>query len=383
MECQQTHSTPDTVHFACDDVNSKPTREYLYNGETVCVEGVFDGVKLSLYNEINPNPKSPKKDSRTDLDSLNPECSPVEDNGPQVCNTALDPHNINYEESSSNINLQSIEGQVCSGYEYITGNRPYCIPCSVVAVKFEYLEFSKSIECPESYCLSNVINNAEEVVLKSEIFSVVPPFQLIEKIQGNYILVTAVPDGALCSSSSDIPVISINGRRMVHKENGVYKIKLLKISDWSVPIYISADFGQIHYTRKSSLVLPNDFMYSIGLKRIKEKFFIKLTLCRTLANSYKIIIMNPLMGDEYSEPVETLHTNSLEDALDVEMLDEQSIDISVQDLLVGALKHETIIDSPDTVTEILLQIQKKSSLKRNHLFSAKVNDFPIEFFIKI
>ncbi|KAI5191098.1 hypothetical protein NEMIN01_1367 [Nematocida minor] len=362
----------DTPAFGSAHVSEK--RTFLYNGETVWVEGVFDGVKISTYSS------GPLKSY---LDNIN---------DAHCANAKINETNKDAEKSAasglSRESAQIAEGQERRSSEYISGNRAYYIPCDAECIQFDYLEFSKTSDCSETYCLSNVINNAEEVILKTEIYKVVPPVQVIEKIQGNYLIVTVIPDKSLSHEAHSKSIVSINGVRMVFK-NSSYKLKLLKIPDWSQPVRISVDFEQVHYSRPSSLSLPADFMYSIGLKRVDEKYFVKLTLCRLLAISYHIVILNPLLQsseeerakDSTEEPDHTEKTpknNSI-----IKLSSEHSVDISVLDLEVGSSASEITIDSPDAVTELLLEVRKKKNSGKVHLFAIKVNDYPIEFCIKM
>ncbi|KAI5135515.1 hypothetical protein NEAUS07_1209 [Nematocida ausubeli] len=382
MEYSPAKCTPGLLHAECIKASKKPSRAYLYNGETVWVEGVFDGVKVSLYTELKlPAPQKERTLSSQEMPADEASTSDGKELAPEI-EEATSLNGIQ-PESPIPLSIPYIEEQTCAGYEYISGNRPYYIPCTAQIIRFDYLEFLKSIECPEHYCISNVINNTEEVILKSELFSVVPPFQIVEKVQGNYLIVSVIPDKALAYSLSDQPTLSINGNRMEYKGNSLYKIKLLQIADWSGPFHISVDFEQIHYTRELSLSLPNEFMYSVGLKKIEKKTFIKLTLCRVQAASYEIVILNPLVGETAQSPAEESSPPIKQTSLDMDMSNEYCADVSAMDLLVGASNAEIFIDSPDAVTEILLEVQKRDSSKQQYVFSAKVNNYLIEFFVKL
>lgn len=329
-------------------------RNCLYNGETIWIEGVFDGIKVSVYTEINlaseERCSSPANSTETDS------------------NTAFEG---TLQNNTAKISLSSLEKQNCTSYEYITTNKAYYVSSAAQALRFDYLEFTKKPECSEKYCLSNALNTSEEVILKSQLYTVVPPFQVIEKIQGNYIYIQIVPDESLSHEAHSKSVVSINGQRMEYK-NGAHTLKLLRICDWTKPLYISVDFEQIQYSRLSSISLPNGFMYSIGLKKIDEKYFAKITLSRISATSYNIIVLNPLINASSEEYVPNVPLSS-----------DYSVDLSVLDLLVGSPTFEIAIESPDALTEILLEVRKRTPSVRMHLLAIRVNNYPIEFCIKM
>ncbi|KAH9385184.1 uncharacterized protein NEMAJ01_0080 [Nematocida major] len=333
-------------------------REYLYNGETVWVEGLFDGIKVSTYS-IGLHEKSPEKGKEC--------CSASTSAG--ECTDSVGP-------SSS----ECTEPGLLS-CEYIGGSRAYYISSASQAVRFDYLEFLRKPECPEKYCISNVINSTEEVVLKSETFSVVPPFQIVERIQGNYIYATLVPDRFLSPEARSTSVVSVNGVRMKY-DGSSYKAKLLQIRDWSTPLHISVDFGQIQYSRPSSIHLPSEFMYSIGIKQIGNQHFAKLVLSRTTASSYEILILNPLISQDPSVRSPVLH-NAGSNTSVVKISPEVSVDISALDLMVGAASSDITIESPDAVTEILFKLEKRPPARQQYLLAMQVNSYPIEFCVKM
>jgi hypothetical protein len=338
--------------------SGKEGRNFLYNGETIWIEGIFDAVKISAY-------KSPliSKDKNSKVE-LYKETNLSQDMIIKNINT----------------NLNELNGQAPLSCQYIGGTRPYYVPSTVDAIRLDYLEFTKSVDCPEKYCISNEINIADKTVLKSEIFSVMAPFQIVEKLQGNYLTIHLIPAKTLSHEAHSKSIVTINGNRMKFKNNS-YRLKIQRIADWADPIYVSVDFEQIHYSRELFISLPTEFIYSISLKIIDRKHFIRLVLGRIIAEKYQIDILNPTIGPAADYKTENLVNVNPNDHTPVNSL--KTTDVSLYDLKIRSPSAQIIIDMPESVTEILLEVIKKPENNKTYLFSAKVNNYPIEFCVTI
>lgn len=324
-------------------------RNFLYNGETVWIEGIFDAVKVSTYK----NHRNMK----------------------------------NFEETEKTKDIANLGYENAFSCEYVSGGRGYAVPPTVDAIKFEYIELTKSIDCCGKYCISNGINITDEKILKSEIFSVIPPVQIVEKVQGNYFIAKITNDASVSSEVQSKAVVSINGMRMEFKNNS-YSMRIQRITDWGKPIYITVDFEQIHYSRESFVSLPKDFMYSIDLKKIGETHFIRMTLCRLLAETYVLDILNPTVEKKDIEDAKKSKSTAQAYAKDtekseIEITEDRVNSVSILDLKVYSPSPQIIIDSPEYITEVLLEVLKKQETQKTYLFAIKVNSYPVEFCVTI
>lgn len=320
-------------------------RKFLFKGETVFVEGISDCVKISSF--------------------------------------------VSRGENSSEL-ISS---------EYLPRDKPYRIG-SVDLVRFEYLEFSRSRKCPEKYCLTNSTEAGESRTVKTEIFSVLPPVKISERIIGNYLLIK-IESNFITEEIERNSIVSVNNRRM-RLDKKTYKIKIQEIENWTDRIYLTVEYEQINYTEELFLKLPKDFFYSVSYKRIDRKYYVKIVLARITAETYEIEIRNRTgqrkktrrrrqikqtsQIDSKIEQIEQI--DSLQDTLTNlghSSLDSQSKparSFSLDDLKVLSSSSLIVIDSPNEVTEVLLEIEKKKK-RRVFLFSARVNSHLIEFLGRI
>ncbi|KAI5190789.1 hypothetical protein NECID01_1156 [Nematocida sp. AWRm77] len=313
------------------------TRDFLYNGECVFVYTTYDGVKLS--------------------------------SGKGTC-------------------------------EYILGNRMYQVASNVDSITIEHVEFSKDKTCTEPYCVSSVINSAEENIVQSRKLSVVPPFSIEERIRGNHLEVVLVPDKDLPAESACSAVVCANGVRMEHR-NGRYYAKLTKLGLGQNFLFIGVSYQQIQYVTKSLLSFPDEFVYTVGMKRVGTRRFIRVVLCRADSLSrYAIRLLNPLYGScaDVAAPGRTT-------SADISTPDTPNLPITPstpdtpgttknlpKNLLVCASTDVLEIEEPDKVTELFFEVRSVSGekLSRQALgpgskatFSLEVNGFPVHFTFKL
>ncbi|KAI5180087.1 hypothetical protein NEOKW01_0416 [Nematocida sp. AWRm80] len=248
---------------------------------------------------------------------------------------------------------------------YIAGNSIQKVPAEAKSVKLEHLELSKKQECKDAYCVSNALNTSQETITSTEIMEVKVPFETTEFLRGNYIEVVLVPDKCLPSEAASQSVVAINGIRMVYKRNK-HRMKIAKLPSITDPLVISVDYQHIQYIKKCSVVLPHNYTYTIGLKKYRDRAFIRLTLLRLdTLDTYAIELLNPLF-------------NGIDIVTDSDILDPE-IDES---LAVCCSTRKIDISAPERITELFFEVKSLSAVSRSHKFFAKVNGFLIQFWTR-
>ncbi|KAI5173184.1 hypothetical protein NEFER03_2144 [Nematocida sp. LUAm3] len=246
--------------------------------------------------------------------------------------------------------------------EYFTEKRIYHVPSTAKQLIIDYLEFIKNKTCSDKYCLTNVIGGIQEKVLKTSVFPVYEPFSIKERITGNHIEVSILPEAHLSIDEKNI-IVSINGFRM-KKKNKKYTLRVSQIEEINSPLSITIFHNQISYTKALSCSLPKDFLYLLSVKTIKEKKFVRLSLFRNdLLSEYSVDILNPVYtGEEL-------------------IVGSSDIPYSAGCLAVSSSTPSMTIIDPDQITELFFEVLKEKE-NETYMFCVRVNGFLIFFKIK-
>jgi len=235
------------------------------------------------------------------------------------------------------------------GTERIHGNALYCVPNDLERVEVEYLEFLNGSACPEKYCVTNTLEIQEERVVKRREIEIRTPFRVEEKVRGNYLEVRLFPDPGLPQESKEKSIVSVGGVRMRYQKRG-YVVKLSKIGIKEEALFLTVSYGQIHYTRASSAVLPDNFAYLVGTKKIGERVFLRLTLFRSeKLSSYHVQLANRMYGE--AGP----------DGDQKGVVEKGEFDGG---LVLCVDRKRIVIEEPDRVVELFFEIRKAQHVDR-------------------
>ncbi|KAI5186983.1 hypothetical protein NEHOM01_1841 [Nematocida homosporus] len=184
--------------------------------------------------------------------------------------------------------------------EYLVGNGLYQVPEKVASIRIEHLEFIRDKVCPGGYCLTNAAEISQELVVCSREVPVRVPFVVTERMCGNYLQVQVRADKGLGlgrkgrSVVREDVVVSINGHRMSRGKKR-YMLRISELDHFNSILWVSVSYGQIQYTKEAKIKLPLDFMYTIGTKRLGDKRFVRLCLFKaTNLSQYEVELLNPL-----------------------------------------------------------------------------------------
>ncbi|OAG28852.1 hypothetical protein NEDG_00991 [Nematocida displodere] len=302
------------------------------------------------------------------------------------------------------VKLTKEDGEV----EYTMPHQMYSVSATDKTLKMEEISFVKDNACSEKYCLSAVVNGVEEVSVCLKTLRVRAPFAIEEKVSGNYALVFLAPDKGLPSEAAYQSDVALNGIKMAFK-NGRYQLKLSQMEDLGPVPLVTVCFGQIQYSLPSTLSLPLTFKYIVEMQRIGRQRFIRLTLLKSEAlTKYKISLLNPLFQTRTKKSIrkgsvapkpELSRANpnprpkfgtGSEPRLELNLQPTtqtrtqpatQTQSPRVRHLSVVSSKTKIKIKEPEGVTEVFLEVRRRKK-RSTYCFAANVNGYVVSFRFK-
>lgn len=170
------------------------------------------------------------------------------------------------------------------GVTYNLPNAHYVVDSETTSLEIQHMVFrSKRLRCGDPYC---IVSNSEECsvdeeLVRRDLFRVVNPFSVRERLVGNRIQVRVAPSEQGPEAGADGLLVALNGVQMDQKGRCTYSVKLNQLDDDGLDELVYAVHARSHNvqcTYPSKIALPRDFRYVVSVKQQAGRFFLRIVL---------------------------------------------------------------------------------------------------------